>query len=104
MPCYDQETILNLCKTEIVATTFFLMMVIHPEVVKRAQAEIDSVLGSRRLPNLDDRDKLPYIDCIVKELLRWVLTHLSDASLLTILSVSTLLLLYVRELSGPRLK
>ena len=61
---------MKLVQTEIVATTFFLMMVLHPEVVKRAQAEIDSVVGSRRLPNLDDREKLPYIDCIVKELLR----------------------------------
>lgn len=63
---------LKLLQTEIVATTFFLMMVRHPEVVERAQAEIDSVVGSHRLPNLDDREKLPYIDCIVKELLRYV--------------------------------
>ena len=49
---------------------FFLAMTLYPEVQRRAQAEIDGVVGSRRLPNLDDREKLPFIDCIVKELLR----------------------------------
>ena len=62
--------LLNVWQTEVVATTFFLMMVLHPHVVKRAQAEIDRVVGSRRLPNLEDREQLPYIDCIVKELFR----------------------------------
>lgn len=48
-------------------------MALHPEVVERAQAEIDQVIGSERLPTLEDRGKLPYIDCIVREVYRYVL-------------------------------
>ncbi|KAI8214231.1 Multifunctional cytochrome P450 monooxygenase [Colletotrichum sp. SAR 10_76] len=40
--------------------TFFLAMAKYPEVQKKAQEEIDRVIGSERLPNLDDRDKLPW--------------------------------------------
>lgn len=50
------------------------MMARHPEVVKKAQAEIDEVLGSEQLPTLKDRPNLPYIDCILKEVMRWALT------------------------------
>ncbi|KAI8264873.1 Multifunctional cytochrome P450 monooxygenase [Colletotrichum sp. SAR11_239] len=51
--------------------TFFLAMAKYPEVQQKAQQEIDRVIGSERLPNLDDRDKLPYIEAIVLEILRW---------------------------------
>lgn len=46
------------------------MMTRHPEIVKRAQSDIDRVVGEGRLPSFEDRDKLPYIDCIIKETLR----------------------------------
>lgn len=52
-------------------STFFLAMTLFPDIQKRAQAEVDSVLGTGRLPTLRDRDNLPYIDAVVKELLRW---------------------------------
>ena len=48
----------------------FLMMALHPEVVKRAQREIDAVTDGVRLPTLEDRLQLPFIDCIVKEVYR----------------------------------
>ncbi|KDQ13185.1 hypothetical protein BOTBODRAFT_175790 [Botryobasidium botryosum FD-172 SS1] len=51
---------------------FFLAMVLHPEVLERAHAEIDSVVGTQRLPTFQDRDSLPYVDCILKEVLRWI--------------------------------
>ncbi|CCO36214.1 O-methylsterigmatocystin oxidoreductase Short=OMST oxidoreductase [Rhizoctonia solani AG-1 IB] len=38
---------------------FVLAMVLHPEVQTKAQAEIDSVLGGTRLPEMADRDSLP---------------------------------------------
>ena len=38
---------------------------------RKAQAEIDSVVKTTRLPTLADRKHLPYIDAIVKEVLRW---------------------------------
>jgi len=50
---------------------FILAMVLHPEVQARAQAEIDEVVGTDRLPDLDDRDSLPYIEAIYRETLRW---------------------------------
>ena len=46
-------------------------MVLYPEVQKKAQAEIDAVVGTSRLPTLDDKKDLPYITACMKELLRW---------------------------------
>lgn len=45
-------------------------MITHPEVMKKAQAEIDSVVGSDRLPTFSDRYSLPYLDCVMTEVLR----------------------------------
>jgi len=39
--------------------------------VKKAQEELDRVVGSERLPQLSDQDDLPYIAALIKELLRW---------------------------------
>ncbi|KAG6836865.1 hypothetical protein H0H93_002108 [Arthromyces matolae] len=44
---------------------------LNPEVARKAQAEIDSVVGEDRLPTLEDRSSLPYVDAVVKEVLRW---------------------------------
>ena len=49
----------------------FLAMALYPEVQKKAQAEIDAVVGLNRLPEFEDRASLPYINAVVKELLRW---------------------------------
>ena len=51
--------------------TFFLMMVVHPAVQEKAQAEIDAVVGKDKLPTMDDRPLLPYIDAIFREILRY---------------------------------
>ncbi|KAI8982788.1 CyP450 monooxygenase [Trametes punicea] len=50
---------------------FFLAMVNNPDVQKKAQAELDAVVGPNRLPDFEDRASLPYINAIVKECLRW---------------------------------
>ncbi|EAU87054.2 O-methylsterigmatocystin oxidoreductase [Coprinopsis cinerea okayama7 len=52
-------------------TTFILAMVLHPHVSARAQAELDEVVGHGRLPHQRDRASLPYMNAIVKEVLRW---------------------------------
>ncbi|KAG2152857.1 cytochrome P450 [Suillus clintonianus] len=49
----------------------FLAMTLFPDVQKKAQAEIDAVVGPDRLPSLADRGSLPYIEALVKEVLRW---------------------------------
>ncbi|KAJ9647671.1 hypothetical protein H2204_000301 [Knufia peltigerae] len=50
---------------------FFLAMTVYPEVQKKAREEIDRVIGPDRLPTVADREKLPYINATVKEVLRW---------------------------------
>lgn len=46
-------------------------MVCNPEVQKKAQAEIDRVVGPHRLPNFDDRPSLPYAEALYREVMRW---------------------------------
>lgn len=50
---------------------FFLCMMLFPGVQKKAQAEIDSIIGHDRLVCLDDRSSLPYVNGVLKEVLRW---------------------------------
>ncbi|KAF4448226.1 O-methylsterigmatocystin oxidoreductase [Fusarium austroafricanum] len=64
--------------------SFILAMTVHPEVLKKAQAEIDNVIGADRLPQFEDRQNLPYINGLVKESLRWMpvapmgIAHVAD--------------------------
>jgi cytochrome P450 len=51
--------------------TFFLAMTLYPEIQRKAQAEMDRVIGTDRLPTLDDRKHLTTTDALVKEVLRW---------------------------------
>ena len=46
-------------------------MVTYPDVQKRAQEELDSVVGRTRIPTFADLPHLPYIRAMVKEALRW---------------------------------
>jgi cytochrome P450 len=48
-----------------------LAMVHYPEVQKKAQAEIDEVVGRDRMPTFEDRQNLPYLRAMVREVLRW---------------------------------
>ena len=63
--------------------SLFLAMALYPEVQKKAQAEIDIVVGPHRLPDFEDRPFLPYINAIVKESMRWNLVLPLCASLLS---------------------
>ncbi|KAK2018596.1 cytochrome P450 [Colletotrichum eremochloae] len=51
--------------------TFFLSMMLFPEAQKKAQEEIDRVVGQGRLPNIHDRENLPYVQGLIKEVMRW---------------------------------
>ncbi|KZT01834.1 cytochrome P450 [Laetiporus sulphureus 93-53] len=55
----------------IALSTFLLAMVMHPEVYRKAQDEIDKVVGNQRLPELEDRASLPFLECVLKEVYRW---------------------------------
>ncbi|TFK63909.1 cytochrome P450 [Pluteus cervinus] len=52
-------------------STFFLSMTLNPHIQQRARAEIDSVVGTSRLPTFADRPHLPYIEAIYREVMRW---------------------------------
>lgn len=46
-------------------------MILFPDVQRTAQAEIDAQIGQNRLPSFNDRENLPYVDAMVKELIRF---------------------------------
>ncbi|KAG9090331.1 hypothetical protein FRC07_012136 [Ceratobasidium sp. 392] len=50
---------------------FALAMVMFPEVQLKAQKELDSVIGSDRLPSISDQGDLVYVRNLVQEVLRW---------------------------------
>lgn len=51
--------------------SFSLAMILQPECQRKAQEEIDEVVGNDRLPTFSDREKLPYVDAIIKEVFRF---------------------------------
>ncbi|GIZ40708.1 hypothetical protein CKM354_000403600 [Cercospora kikuchii] len=53
---------------------FILACIIWPDVQKKVQAEIDRVVGSERLPTIEDYDRLHYVRACIKESLRWMPT------------------------------
>lgn len=50
------------------------MMTLHPGVFNRAQEELDRIIGDNYLPSFSDREKLPYINALFKEVFRWETT------------------------------
>ena len=46
-------------------------MTLYPEVQRKAQAELDHEVGNSRLPNFSDEGALPYVQAVLKEVLRW---------------------------------
>ncbi|PVH76700.1 putative cytochrome P450 [Cadophora sp. DSE1049] len=61
------------------ALGFVKAMILYPNVQREAQQEIDTVVGSDRMPEWEDRENLPYIRGIVEESLRWMPTTLTAA-------------------------
>ncbi|KAG8788403.1 hypothetical protein FRC12_014606 [Ceratobasidium sp. 428] len=53
-----------------IVSTFLIMTALHPEIVKKAQLEIDAVTGRDRLPNLEDMDHMPYFTAVLQEVIR----------------------------------
>ncbi|KAI0763605.1 CyP450 monooxygenase [Trametes elegans] len=76
----DEDLLKSVCGTAFDAgsdtthsalTGVFVAFALHPDVQKKAQAELDAVVGPVRLPDHSDVDKLVYVQAIVKETLRW---------------------------------
>lgn len=45
-------------------------MMLYPGVYEKARGSIDQVVGTDRLVDVADREALPYITCVLKEVLR----------------------------------
>jgi cytochrome P450 len=51
---------------------FFIMACCKfPETVRKAQAELDRVVGDKRYPTMEDEPNLPYVRAMIKENNRW---------------------------------
>ena len=46
-------------------------MVLNPDVQAKVHAELDTVVGKGVLPTFQDRQRLPYLQAILYEVLRW---------------------------------
>ncbi|KZT03182.1 cytochrome P450 [Laetiporus sulphureus 93-53] len=57
--------------TATTITSFFLAMTLFPDVYRKAQAEMDTVVSRSRLPTHADRPSLPYLESVLKETFRW---------------------------------
>lgn len=52
----------------------FLGLLKNQVAISRVQAELDTVIGSTRLPTFEDRPQLPYLEAVVMEGFRWIPT------------------------------
>ncbi|KIO15771.1 hypothetical protein M407DRAFT_34636 [Tulasnella calospora MUT 4182] len=57
--------------TDSTMQSFIYAMTLFPSVQKKAQAEIDKVVGTSRLPTLQDQPLLPFLHAVMLETLRW---------------------------------
>ncbi|KAG1719246.1 cytochrome P450 [Suillus paluster] len=71
----NEQTNIVCCSTSSQTTStlmaFAFAMMSYPDVQRRAQAEIDSVVGRDRLPTFEDRASLPYVESVLRETWRW---------------------------------
>ncbi|GJE96517.1 hypothetical protein PsYK624_127140 [Phanerochaete sordida] len=51
--------------------TFVLAMTMFPKTQAAAHAEIDRVVGRERVPEIEDRELLPYVTALFYEVTRW---------------------------------
>ncbi|KIW96445.1 uncharacterized protein Z519_03514 [Cladophialophora bantiana CBS 173.52] len=51
--------------------SFILAMCVFPDKLKKAQEELDQVVGQDRVPDWSDEPSLPYVKAVVNETLRW---------------------------------
>ncbi|KAH7194512.1 cytochrome P450, partial [Fusarium oxysporum] len=57
---------------------FVQAMLLYPEIQRKAQDEIDKVVG-KRMPTMDDEQSLQYVRACMKETLRWMPTTILGA-------------------------
>ncbi|EPS93950.1 hypothetical protein FOMPIDRAFT_48762 [Fomitopsis schrenkii] len=62
--------------TSSTLSTFVLLMMLHHDVQRKVQEELDTVVGYTRLPTLEDRATLPYLEAVFTEVYRY--THVAS--------------------------
>ncbi|XP_055697775.1 probable cytochrome P450 304a1 [Phlebotomus papatasi] len=78
-PVFHYEQLILICVdfffpalTAVPVTIGFLIqrLLLQPEILIKMQKEIDEVVGRGRLPELDDRINLPYVEATIREIMR----------------------------------
>lgn len=69
---YTAATLLEAGSDTVAASllTFVLLMLAHPHALRKAQQEVDAVVGSGRMPGFEDEERLPYVVACIKETMR----------------------------------
>ncbi|KAI3613153.1 cytochrome p450 [Moniliophthora roreri] len=67
LDCMENFEALNKKATYATLMNFILTCIKYPEVLKKAQAEYDSIIGGSCLPMVEDHAFMPYINTCVKE-------------------------------------
>ncbi|KIK24043.1 hypothetical protein PISMIDRAFT_421565 [Pisolithus microcarpus 441] len=50
---------------------FILTMILNPEIQDKVHEELDAVVGKGVLPTFEDRERLPYLQAVLYEVMRW---------------------------------
>ncbi|KAG8335910.1 hypothetical protein J6590_057236 [Homalodisca vitripennis] len=74
----DEQMVMTIWDTLFAAvitqatTMCFIVEVLleYPEIQAKAQQEVDDMVGRSRLPTLDDRKNLPYLEALMREVMR----------------------------------
>jgi hypothetical protein len=74
----------NFRQTSSTLGNFMAAMILYPDCQRKAQEQIDEVIGVGRLPEFDDRESLPYVECLMQEVLRYY-DHLFECIVILIL-------------------
>jgi len=54
-----------------VLSWWLMAMIMYPDVQKRMHDELDRVVGRDRLPTFEDCENMPYLQAMVREIIRW---------------------------------
>jgi hypothetical protein len=66
-----RKSLSTIYQTIAALMSLFVAMLIYPDIQKKAQDELDSLTDRERLPTFEDRPRLPFVDAVCKETLRW---------------------------------
>jgi len=48
-----------------------MAMILFPDIQEKAHEELDTILGKGVAPTFNDRGRLPYLQAVIYELMRW---------------------------------